>query len=69
MLFLMFSPSQSLVSGSSSPMTVLPSKYHSSKLIPQSFDNWARSTSIDGFWAHGLSKDSGITLGDDDEGA
>ena len=40
MLFLMFLLSQSLVSGSSSLMTVLPSKYDSSKPNPKGSNSW-----------------------------
>ena len=40
-------------------------------IIPcnKAFTNFPSSASVEGFWAHGLSKDGAIRVGEDDEGA
>ena len=45
------------------------SRYPSVPLSVTLANPYARSASVEGFWAQGLAKDGAIRVGDDDEGA
>ena len=64
----MFLRNQYLGSGFFSPMTQWQGKDFYIHSI-RSLLKFSSTTSIEGFWAHGLGKDGAIRVGDDDEGA